>query len=141
MFICAVLVCSRFNGVLFMSLFRKEGELEGVVFAHQTVWQQHIMDIFAREICLVDATYKTTCYDLPLFFLCAPTNIGYVNVATILLANERQETIEQGLEVVKEWNPTWKPTFFMSDFCVAQISALETTFPGKFISLELLVLA
>lgn len=111
-------------------IYSTEGELDSVVFAHQTVWQQHIMSLFAKEICLIDATYNTSLYDLPLFFLCAATNVGYVNVATLLLADERTETIQQGLEVIKQWNPMWQPKYFMSDFCEAQINALEATFPG-----------
>jgi len=47
--------------------------------------------------CLIDATYKTTVYDLPLFFLCVLTNTGYVNVATFLLSDERQESIAEAL--------------------------------------------
>ena len=31
--------------------------------------------------------------------------------------------------VLKEWNPEWKPSFFMCDYFEAEIGALESAFP------------
>jgi len=88
------------------------------------------MLMYGNEICLIDATYRTTSYDLPLFCLCVATNVGYVNVASILLVDEKTETIASGLQKLASWNPAWKPKYFMSDFHEAQILAIEMTFPG-----------
>ena len=46
-----------------------------------------------------------------------------------VIEDEVSETILEALEVVKNSNPDWNPSHFMSDFCEAQINALETTFP------------
>jgi len=81
-------------------------------------------------MCLIDATYKTTVYDMPLFFLCVFTNVGYVNAATFLLSDERNQSIEAGLRQIMEWNPHWQPSQFISDFHEGQIMALEAVFPG-----------
>lgn len=101
-----------------------------VIFIHQSKWQQEMLLTYGADICLIDATYKTTIYDMPLFFLCVFTNVGYVNVATFLLVDECQNSIAAGLKQIAEWNPTWKPAQFITDFSEAQISALEEVFPG-----------
>ena len=81
-------------------------------------------------MCLMDATYQTTCYELPLFVLCVPINVGYVNVASFLLADEKCESIQAGLRKIRQWNPDWHPKHFTSEFHEGQILALESVFPG-----------
>ena len=105
-----------------------------IVFMHQSKWQRRMLLLYGSQICLVDATYRTTAYDLPLVCLCVPTNVGYFNVATMLLVNETSDSISAALHKIKEWNPQWIPKYFMSDFSEAQISALESTFPGYLFS-------
>ena len=105
----------------------------GVVLAHQSNWQKHILAVYGTHMCLIDATYQTTAYDMPLFFLCVPTNVGYVNAASFLLTDERQETIALALEQIHTWNPEWSPSHFLSDFHEGQINALESVFPGSLI--------
>ena len=46
-----------------------------VVFVHQTTWQQRMLALYGTHMCLIDATYKTTVYEMPLFFLCVPANV------------------------------------------------------------------
>ena len=46
------------------------------VHVHQEKWQRDPMQQYANNISLLDATYKTTKYDLSLFFLCVKTNVG-----------------------------------------------------------------
>ena len=44
-----------------------------LLWVHQEQWQQQLMLTYGNTMCLMDATYKTTCYDLPLFlFVCVP---------------------------------------------------------------------
>lgn len=105
-------------------------EMSKVVFAHQSAWQQHLLQLYGSHMCLIDATYKTTCYELPLLVLAVPTNVGFFSVASFVLSDERKETILAALDLLKAWNPDWCPTAFMSDFSEAQISALESAFPG-----------
>lgn len=85
---------------------------------------------YGNNICLIDATYSTTRYDLALFMLCVPTNAGYVVVATMLLLEETAKAIEEGLSILSRWNPNWHPQYFMSDFSEAQIRAIEAIFKG-----------
>ena len=74
-------------------------------------------------------TYKTTCYELALFFLCVRTNVGYSVVAEFVVHSESAENIKEALQVLKEWNPDWFPRFFMTDYSEAELNALEAVFP------------
>jgi len=88
------------------------------------------MRLYGEYICLIDATYKTNIYDMPLFFLCVLTNCGYVNVATFLLSDEQKDSIAAGLRQIVQWNGDWQPQCFLTDFSEAQIGALECVLPG-----------
>jgi len=111
------------------------GSWNDVVFIHQSTWQQRMLMLYGSDMCLIDATYRTTLYDLPLLCLCVATNVGFFNVATMLLVNETAGSIAAALRKLAFWNSDWKPKYFMSDFNEAQISALESTFPGCFVML------
>lgn len=80
---------------------------------------------------LLDATYKTTKYDLPAFFVCVNTNVGYTIVGCFITANETKNSIMRGLQYFKDWNVNWHPKYFMTDFDTSEISAIEETFEGK----------
>ena len=47
------------------------------LFVHQTTWQRRLLSKYGNDICSLDATYKTTWYALPLFFLAVKTNVYY----------------------------------------------------------------
>ena len=79
---------------------------------------------------LIDSTYKTTCYELPLLVFCVPTNVGYVNVASLMVADETTETLREAVKRLKDISPDWQPTIFMTDFHEGQIDAVEAVFPG-----------
>jgi hypothetical protein len=100
------------------------------VFIHQSVWQQRMLCRYGNYITLIDATYKTNVYDMPLFMLSVPTNAGYVVVASFLLVDEQATSITEALRTLSKWNPDWRPQFVMSDFSEAQIAAFESVFPG-----------
>lgn len=76
---------------------------------------------------LMDATYKTTKYDVPLFFLTVRTNVGYTVVAEFILQTETGVCIQEALCILKKWNPAWNPKYFMCDYSEAGI---ETVFPN-----------
>lgn len=84
---------------------------------------------YGNTMTLIDATYKTTLYDVPLFFVTVRTNVGYTVAAEFIVQSETSEDIEEALGILKEWNPEWKPSFFMCDYSEAEIGALESAFP------------
>ena len=49
------------------------------IFVHQDPWQQRLLERYGSQLVLMDSTYKTTMYAIPLFFICA--NVGYTVVA------------------------------------------------------------
>ena len=102
------------------------------LFVHQTTWQRRLLSKYGNDICSLDATYKTTWYALPLFFLAVKTNVYYqVNLwHHFALQDESTDSIKEALQVIKDWNPDWQPSFFMTDFCKEEIHAVEETFPG-----------
>ena len=68
-------------------------------------------------------------YELPLFFVCVRTNVGYSVAAQYIVQSESVECITEVLNILKEWNPSWCPPFFMCDFSHAKLSALQDAFP------------
>ncbi len=98
------------------------------LFVHQEEWQQRLLKRYGSELVLMDATYKTTKYALPLFFICIHSNVGYKVVAEFICQNEDSESIAEALGILKDWNPEWSPLYFMVDFSTAQINAIEMLF-------------
>lgn len=109
-------------------MMNSEGNL-GLLIVHQTTWQKRLLCKYG-QMCLLDATYKTCRYAVPLFFLCVRTNVDYVVVATFVLQYEDCKSIVEALKVIASWNPTWSPEAFMVDYCEAEIKAIEEAFTG-----------
>jgi len=89
---------------------------------------------------MLDATYKTTRYALPLFFVAVKTNVDYEPVAAFVTQDESTASIQEALEVLKSWNPTWQPEVFFTDYCEQEIGAIENLFPSKFVSQQICTL-
>jgi len=102
---------------------------------HQSQWQVDMLRRYGSAVCLIDATYNTTVYRLPLFMLCVLTNSGFIVVASFLTSDETSASIVAGLRILADRCPDWSPKFIMSDFSEAQISAAESLFPSEFFSL------
>ena len=48
-----------------------------LLFVHQTSWQRRLLNRYGNELSFLDATYRTTKYSLPLYFLVVKTNMEY----------------------------------------------------------------
>lgn len=114
---------------------RRTGCRNKFLYVHQTKWQQELLRRYGNEICLLDATYRTTRYSLPLYFLCVPTNVNYMTVATFIVESEDTPSIQEALSILKAWNLAWRPAFFMCDYANEEINAIETVFPESFVYL------
>lgn len=111
-------------------LYRMKTEGKGgdsFLFVYQSEKHRYLLQRYG-SIGLLDATYKTTKYALPLFFLCVKTNVDYQIVGTFICEHEGKESIKEGIATLKSWNPTWEPSYFMTDFDEKEINALEETF-------------
>lgn len=103
---------------------------KGLLFVYQTQWQKRLLNRYGNELCLLDATYRTTKYCLPLYFLVVKTNIEYKVVSAFVTQSETTEAIKEALTVIIKWNPNWRPKHFMVDYAVEEILSVEQLFPG-----------
>ena len=103
------------------------------LWVHQEQWKKDLLSRYGNTICLMDATYRTTKYDLPLFFICVKTNCNYMVVAEYIVGSEGIDAITEALQIIKGWNPSWTPPYFITDYSDAEISALEEVFPNTFV--------
>ena len=103
---------------------------QSFLYVHQASWQKRLLERYGNTMCLLDATYKTTKYDLALFFICVRTNVGYIVVAEFITQQEDAEHISETLRQLQSWNSTWKPEFFMTDYSEAESLAIEQCFSG-----------
>ncbi len=60
---------------------------------------------YGHIMSLIDATYKTTLYDLVLFFITVRTNTGYTVAAEFIIQTETSKQIKEALNILKSWNP------------------------------------
>lgn len=105
---------------------------QGLLFIHQTEWQRKLMLRYGNELTLLDATYKTTKYALPLYFVVVKTNIDYQVVASFVIQSETSEAIKEALHVLKDWShDKWRPAYCMIDCCEEEMTAIQETFPGE----------
>ena len=81
----------------------------------------------------MDATYKTTKYSLPLFFLCVHTNIGYKVVAEFICQYESTVCVSEALGIIKSWNTGWQPKYWMTDYSVVEFNTIEEQFPASLV--------
>ena len=111
---------------------RQSSAGHNLLFIHQAKWQQHLLSQYGGEICLLDATYKTTRYALPLFLVCVKTNVDYQVIASFVCQYEDSASIKEALMILRQWNARWNPAYFMTDYCEAEISAVESAFEGNY---------
>lgn len=104
---------------------------DSLLFVYQSAWQRNLLHRYGTELILLDATYRTTRYALPLFFLVVKTNIDYQIVGTFVCESESVLAITEALKVIAEWNPGFKPSHCMTDYCLEEINAVEEVFPGR----------
>ena len=106
-------------------------ETKEFLYVHQTAWQKQMLNKYGNHLFLLDATYKTSRYSLPLFFLCVKTNVNYQIVGSFIIQRETQISIFEALQILSSWNPGWIPSNAMCDFSNEEIKAIEELFPGK----------
>ncbi|XP_062583252.1 uncharacterized protein LOC134245018 [Saccostrea cucullata] len=108
---------------------------EEFLFVHQTEWQRRLLSLYGKDVCIMDATYKTSKYALPLFFVCVQTNVGHSICGSFLVSSESKSCIKEGLNKLKQWNPNWSPKYFITDYDEREIQAIEEAFQDCFVYL------
>ena len=102
---------------------------ETLLYVQQENWQKELLTCYGNTVTLMDATYKTTKYSIPLFFVCVKTNVSYSVVAEFIIQSETTEYICEALSILKSWNPKWNPQFYLTDYSDAEIAAINKLFP------------
>ena len=92
-----------------------------LLLVHQIKFQKRMLKRYGNSICLLDATYKTTKYSSPLFFVVVKTNVKYQVVASFVVQDETTAAITEALRIIKSWTPEWDPNCFMVHNCDEQI--------------------
>lgn len=101
---------------------------EKFLFLHQENWQRRLLKMYGNTVSLLDATYRTTKYNLPFFMLVVRTNVEYIPVAQFVTEDETSESIQEALQILKNWNPDWCPAYFMVDYSEAEINSIKAEF-------------
>ena len=57
--------------------FHKSSTDTKLLYVHQTAQQRRLLERYGDDLVCLDATYKTSQYSLPLFFLVVKTNVDY----------------------------------------------------------------
>ena len=102
-----------------------------LLLVHQNAFQKRLLVRYGNELTFVDATYRTTRYAVPLFFVCVHTNDGYVVVAFTVTEKEDSESLAEALGYLKAANADWQPQGFMLDSSEMEMSAIRKIFPGE----------
>jgi hypothetical protein len=110
---------------------RPTTEEQPFLFVYQNSWQKHMLQRYGEEMVFLDATYRTTKYALPLFFLCVHTNSGYYVVGAFVTQREDSQSISEALSILKDQNPSWNTKSFMIDACEMEMMAINVVFPGN----------
>ena len=100
-----------------------------LLWVHQQQWQRELLTRYGNHISLIDATYRTMKYELPLFFVCACTHqCGIQCCSTVHRAISKYGMYFRGIECPKEWNSNWNPPFFFCDFSDAEFSEVQQSY-------------
>ena len=86
---------------------------------------KRLLRTYGNEICLLDATCKTTRYVLPLFFMVIKTNVDYEVVGEFVCEGGETELIRSALKILKSWTPNWSTLYNKVDGCSEEINVTE----------------
>ena len=89
-----------------------------MTFIYNSTEMQQMFHRYGNQLILLDATYKTTKYALPLFFLVVKTNVSFQVCRAIVVQDKSVEMITRALKkcVVKMWKPEIAPKYAFVDF-------------------------
>ena len=99
-----------------------------MMFVYQSKEMKNMYKRYENQMILLDATYKTTKYALPLFFVVIQTNVNFQVCCVIGLQEESNEMITKALKIFKEWNPMVSPKYAFVNFDEREITSLEIVF-------------
>ena len=72
-----------------------------MMFVYQSKEMKNMYQRYGNHMILLDATYKTTKYALPLFFVVVQTNVNFQVCFVIILPEESTEMIANAIKHLK----------------------------------------
>ena len=97
------------------------------IFVHQSKEMKNMYERYGNHMILLDTTYKTTKYALPLFFVVV--QIRCCQVRCIIVLHEKStETITKALKIFKEWNSMVSSKYAFANFDESKITSLKIVF-------------
>ena len=99
-----------------------------MMFVYQSKEMKNMYERFCNHMILLDTTYQTTRYALPLFFVVVQTNVNLQVCCVIVLQKESTEMITKPLKTFQQWNPMVFPKYAFVDFDEREIASLEIVF-------------
>ena len=101
-----------------------------MMFIYQSTETQQMFHRYGNQLIVLDTTYKTTKYALPLFFLVVKTKVNFQVCRVIVLQEKSVDMIARTLSAVKMWNPEVAPKYAVVDFDEREISSWEIVYPN-----------
>ena len=95
------------------------------------------MKKYGNSIALLDATYKTTKYSIPLFFVAVKTYVKYMVLGSFAIQEETTEAITEAMGMLRSWNESWNPVCFIVDNFIEETHCLEHLFPSNHILIHM----
>lgn len=109
--------------------------VDTLLFCYQSKFMRELMDKYSHRVTCLDATYKTTDYSIPLFFMVVKTSVNYMITGAFAVQFETADSIREALSIFKSWCSSWNPKFFMVDYSKAEINSILLEFPETQIAL------
>ena len=106
----------------------ESGEEQNFLNVHQEEWQKEFLTTFGNTITLTNATYKTTKYSIPLFFLCVKIKVNNTVVTEYVIQLENTNHIFEALSIIKSRTPNRDQKYFITDYSDAEMSAVSMLF-------------
>lgn len=117
---CGMGECNCVNGIA----------SQNFILVYQAAWQKHLLAKYGQELVFMDATYRTTKYAIPVFFVCVHTNCGYFVAGIFVLEHEDSKSLAEALTVFSNMNNNWTPKAFMIDSSDLEMKAISSAFKG-----------
>lgn len=121
------------NNVMYHVPTRKGQRQESsMLFIYMSAAQKYLFKRY-NNLVLMDATYRTCRFAIPLFFLAVKTNSGYICVCSFIVQTEDEPSIAEALTLIRDHIMDHGIFLenFMVDYSAAEIGAIKKTFPSK----------
>ena len=110
---------------------KKASKKTKVIFCHQTPHQQRLLKRYCTQLYLIEIGDMRAKIPFPLYCMFVQTNVDYQLVGMFILYDNHKDSIVEGLNTIKEWNPGWSPKFINCNFQEEQLNAVEAVYSSK----------